>query len=477
MIFEPRQHQAEALSIASETLKNDSISRFQMIAPCGCGKTAIENWIIIDYGAQISMICVPSRALVVQFAYNWKKFSKDHDLILVFSSLDYNIKDDETLINETDIDEHISTDPTEIALALNNGERKKVIISTYNSAHKVGIALQMLDKRIGLCICDEAHTTASPMMNSYNRDILSNSLVNADKRIFFTATPRVYKIVKRKSNIYTDMNNKALYGPVVWDYPYERAIEEGIIVPIKLVVMGVKNKDIDDINIFKSDNKLNFISDTILKSFDDLNLNKIIVFKSYIKQHQQLTKIINQKQSDIVAKSIAGSDGMKKRVEALNQFGKGDVSILCNHYCLGEGVDIPSNDGVFLSEPVNSSIKLIQILGRSYRTFPGKKHGYVIIPLLINAGEEDKLKIVKSSTFKMLNEICESFMSQGIQTKQTWHHYYRGLKEKPDDNKTFIEFVNVDIDIQQFIISQTIDIMRDPWFEKSRFMHRLRKKV
>ena len=51
--------------------------------------------------------------------------------------------------------------------------------------------------------------------------------------------------------------------------------------------------------------------------------------------------------------------------------------------CLSEGVDVPSLDAVLFLSARNSQIDVVQSVGRVMRTAPGKKFGYIIIPVLI----------------------------------------------------------------------------------------------
>ena len=57
--------------------------------------------------------------------------------------------------------------------------------------------------------------------------------------------------------------------------------------------------------------------------------------------------------------------------------------LLSNARCLGEGVDVPSIDGVAFIDPRHSTIDIIQALGRAIRKAPDKKVGTVVVPVFI----------------------------------------------------------------------------------------------
>ncbi|WP_035418918.1 helicase-related protein, partial [Ferrovum myxofaciens] len=60
--------------------------------------------------------------------------------------------------------------------------------------------------------------------------------------------------------------------------------------------------------------------------------------------------------------------------------------ILSNVRCLSEGVDVPALDAVLFLTPRNSQVDVVQSVGRVMRNAPGKKRGYVILPVVIPAG-------------------------------------------------------------------------------------------
>ncbi len=57
--------------------------------------------------------------------------------------------------------------------------------------------------------------------------------------------------------------------------------------------------------------------------------------------------------------------------------------ILSNVRCLSEGVDVPALDAVLFLTPRNSQVDVVQSVGRVMRNAPGKKRGYVILPVVI----------------------------------------------------------------------------------------------
>ena len=62
--------------------------------------------------------------------------------------------------------------------------------------------------------------------------------------------------------------------------------------------------------------------------------------------------------------------------------------LLSNARCLGEGVDVPSIDGVAFIDPRRSTIDIVQALGRAIRKAPDKKLGTIVLPVFISEEED-----------------------------------------------------------------------------------------
>ena len=77
---------------------------------------------------------------------------------------------------------------------------------------------------------------------------------------------------------------------------------------------------------------------------------------------------------------------------------EGECRVLTNVRCLSEGVDVPSLDAVLFLSARNSQVDVVQSVGRVMRKSPGKKYGYIIIPVVVpsDVDELQKMPGVKS---------------------------------------------------------------------------------
>ncbi|WP_419918759.1 hypothetical protein [Candidatus Poriferisocius sp.] len=61
--------------------------------------------------------------------------------------------------------------------------------------------------------------------------------------------------------------------------------------------------------------------------------------------------------------------------------------MISNARVLTEGVDVPALDAILFLEPRKSKIDIVQAVGRVMRNAPGKKKGYIVIPVVVPEGK------------------------------------------------------------------------------------------
>jgi predicted helicase len=98
----------------------------------------------------------------------------------------------------------------------------------------------------------------------------------------------------------------------------------------------------------------------------------------------------------VASKHIDGTMNATDRNELLSWLkeepNERECRVLTNVRCLSEGVDVPSLDAVLFLSARNSQVDVVQSVGRVMRKSPGKKYGYIIIPIVVPADvEADKL--------------------------------------------------------------------------------------
>ena len=114
-----------------------------------------------------------------------------------------------------------------------------------------------------------------------------------------------------------------------------------------------------------------------------------------------------------------------------------ECKILFNVRCLSEGVDVPSLDSVIFLAPRKSQVDVVQTVGRVMRIAPGKKRGYVIIPIVAEDVENPEKTLERSDEFKVVWQVLNALRSINPS-----HELVDGRLMKIDDRIEVISVMN-----------------------------------
>jgi hypothetical protein len=81
--------------------------------------------------------------------------------------------------------------------------------------------------------------------------------------------------------------------------------------------------------------------------------------------------------------------------------------LLSNARCLGEGVDVPSIDGVAFIDPRRSTIDIVQAVGRAIRKSADKKVGTIVLPVFLSKSD-DADQVLDESAFKHVWDVLKA---------------------------------------------------------------------
>jgi hypothetical protein len=84
---------------------------------------------------------------------------------------------------------------------------------------------------------------------------------------------------------------------------------------------------------------------------------------------------------------------------------------MTNSRCLTEGVDLPAIDCVVFTDPKKSKVDIVQAAGRALRLSPGKKFGYILIPLIIPENE-NATEAAKDTAFEEIVATIRALATQ-----------------------------------------------------------------
>ncbi len=412
----PRKHQIKAISKAETFFIKQGNDRGKIIHPCGAGKSLTGYWISKSLSPKIVLIAVPSLALVKQTLNSWSHQAmadgSSIEYIAVCSDQDVGQSDD-PLMNLHDLGISVTTDPNKVAKFLTNKSRQtKVVLTTYQSGEVIISASKSSKVNFDVGIFDEAHKTVGDKTKKFAQLILDSN-IKTRKKIFMTATERQF--VGDTTNILT-MDDENSYGKVIDELSFKAALDQSppILSDYKLITVAITKEEIETIIVNNSLTKANgknysFVEDSTTiaaliahrKLTKERGIKHAISFHKSIKRAQEfaeLNNLLNPKNENISAFHVSGKMGTGARNSEIERFVSSNPSIISNARCLTEGVDIPTVDAVIFADPKQSLIDIVQAAGRAMRTHPSKKLGYIIIPVIIDNSNVDKI----NDAFKQL---------------------------------------------------------------------------
>ena len=354
-----RPHQQEALEAMQQHDKG------QVIIPTGGGKTLC---MINDAKQQFDQVGSTTIVVVAPRILLAEQLCKEF-LEVIDNAAVYHVHSGET--------EHFSsTKPALIANWHRQAYRNQLIFTTYHSLHRV----QESGIHIDTIYFDEAH-------NSVQRNFFpatEHFSADADRCYFFTATPKHSLTIFKPG-----MNDGAVYGPVICNVPAPKLVEEGYILPPKVVVQQLPQGDFK-----QSDDK------NLLDTIDANSLNKILVAARSTKQIVRLvgetdfTEKLEERGYNwmyITSKTGAIINGKKVSREqffkTLNQWGTDDTRfIVMHHSILSEGINVKGLEAVLFMRNmdyigISQSIGRVIRLGDRHKTF-----GLVCVPVYDKVG-------------------------------------------------------------------------------------------
>ena len=421
--FIPKPYQQIAIDSVTDNL-ND---RGQLIMACGTGKTLTALWIAEALNSDTVLVLLPSLLLLSKTLAEWLTHSKEPFSYLPVCSDDTVAKSEDTIaLSTSELSFPSTTDTDSIAKFLKSSGRK-IIFSTYQSSQKIAEAFQVMDlKPLDLIIADEAHRCAGKAGSAY-LTVLDNDQIPAAKRLFMTATPRIFQAHFQKQAAdsgveVVSMDSEESFGPVLHKLSFGEAIEQDLLTDYQVVVVGIDNprysEMITERSLVQTENDIqsdaqSFASHIgLAKAMKTYDLKRVISFHSRVSAAKdfanKLPEVIDwmpeesRPDGTVLTNYVSGAMPTNERsrnLQALGHIESNQRYVLSNARCLSEGVDVPTLDGVAFIDPRNSEIDIIQAVGRAIRLSKGKAIGSIVIPVFIE-DHDDPDEVLNSSPFK-----------------------------------------------------------------------------
>lgn len=465
---ELRPHQQDALNAVRDGLAEGD--RGKLVMACGTGKTFTGLKIaehLVGVGKSV-LFLVPSLSLMSQTIREWTIDSKTPlSSFAVCSDAQVGKRrrsnDDVAELEAHDLDYPATTNAAKLAqkAALAPADRMTVVFATYQSLPVVASAQSSHGlPEFDLIICDEAHrTTGASFPGEEDSNFIKvhdQSFITGKKRLYMTATPRVFgDAVKSKADdasvTLCSMDNEDLFGPTLFTRGFGWAVENNLLTDYKVVVLAVdegmvsssiqsrladggNELKLDDatkiIGCYKALTKNGLAEDVgadpdpmrrALAFCKDINSSKLVrdefaaVIADYLASEEAQDTEAGRQPLGCELQHVDGTFNAKERNRCLDWLksdaGEDTCRILTNARCLSEGVDVPALDAILFMHPRKSQIDVVQSVGRVMRRAPGKRMGYVILPIGVPAGMTPEEALNDNERYRVVWQILNALRS------------------------------------------------------------------
>ncbi len=463
-----RPHQQEVLRFVRAGLVQ--ADRGKLIMACGTGKTFTSLKIAEDLvgKGKFVLFLVPSLALMSQTVREW---TTDAEIGLRSFAVCSDIQvgkrrknsDDVAEIDVFDLAFPATTDVAKLAEQAGKSvaDKMSVVFATYQSIQVIADAQKNHGfPTFDLIICDEAHrTTGATLVGEDESNFVkvhSNDIIRAKKRLYMTATPRIFgdNAKSRASEVnavLASMDDEKLFGKTLFYRSFSWAVQNNLLTDYKVIVLAMDEKLVSSaVQKRLSDRESGLILDDATKIIgcykaftkqdmkadvgaDPYPMHRALAFCKTIESskmvHREFSAVVEEyleyTQGNYTQGNAENENFLKCEIEHVDgKFNAKDRSalldwlkaesgddvcrILTNARCLSEGVDVPALDAIMFLNPRKSQIDVVQAVGRVMRRSEGKKMGYVILPIGIPSGIPAEQALNNNDKYRVVWQILNA---------------------------------------------------------------------
>ncbi|WP_246144855.1 DEAD/DEAH box helicase [Actinacidiphila oryziradicis] len=422
--------QAQGVARAMRHLRRPG-TRALYVSATGTGKTLASIRIADALDARLVLFVVPTLDLAVQTALAWRADGHSEHMLIV-SSLDASGHDALAAHRVGSTGDYRAL--AGLMAVVGEGEDQTpalTVICTYDSLDKIeNTRHSRFDvPPFDLAVMDEAHRIAGRADKKWAA-VNDATRIRAERRLYMTATPRLLagpelsesadtSRPRRRHTAAPDldsyansMNNEAVYGKKIFEYPLATAIADGRAADYRIVVPTLTDAELRE--------RLNLPTPTedgspgaddalrttalhlaVLKAMSEHGLRRVLVYFNLVQDAKrfarelghtlrQLRRTAPELCPDVDPKLffVYGEHTPQQRTAIFADFAAAPFAILANAKLIAEGIDIPSVDAVVFADPTRSVRRCVQALGRALRLSVSGKVASLVIPVYIPAGAD-----------------------------------------------------------------------------------------
>ncbi|MDP5315582.1 DEAD/DEAH box helicase [Streptomyces poriferorum] len=429
-----RPHQVKGRDAAARHLRRPG-TRGLFVSATGTGKTLVAIRLVDLLGLRLVLVVVPTLDLATQTALAWRA-DGHHEHMVIVSSMDAH-GHDQLYANRVGSTSNAAALAAAMSVVGPGKDQLPAltVISTYDSLDKIEAACQHTGLAVPpfeLAIMDEAHRVAGRPDKKWA--VVNDAIrIRAERRLYMTATPRSFaapdlagsanlrtpRTSRRDTDVDVDafansMENEAVYGKKIFDYPLAQAVADEVAADYRIVVPTVIDTNLratlnlpapgtTDGSAPGGDEALRTtaLHLAVLKTMAAHSLRRVLVFFHRVEDARRFTaelghtlRLLRRTDPDAFPGLnpqtffVDGDHSPDQRAKIFADFAAASCAILANAKVIAEGVDIPSVDAVVFADPTSSIIRCVQGLGRALRIDVSGKTALLIVPVYVQPGAD-----------------------------------------------------------------------------------------
>ncbi|MFE9253500.1 Helicase associated domain protein [Streptomyces sp. NPDC007088] len=418
-------HQKRGLDAVVRHLRRPR-SRALYVSATGTGKTLVSIRAADALDARLVLVVVPTLDLAAQTALAWRRDGHLEHMVIV-SSMDtsahgglaaHRIGSTGSAQSLAALMSVVGEEPDQLPAL--------TVICTYDSLDKIEAAqhARYPVPPFDLAVMDEAHRIAGRPDKKWAIANDSRRIL-ADRRLYMTATPRSFAApdltgsaapartgrISSPSDPGTaenSMDNEAVYGKKVFEYPLAQAIADGVAADYRIVVPTITDAELrtrlnqpatttDATDALRT----SALHLAVLNAMAQHSLRRVLIFFHLVEDARRFAtelghtlRRLRHAQPDTFPGLdpdtffVHGDHTPEERTALFARFAASKRAVLANAKVIAEGVDIPSVDAVVFADPTSSIVRCVQGLGRALRLDVSGKTANLVVPVYIPPGAD-----------------------------------------------------------------------------------------
>lgn len=425
-----RPDQIRGLNAAVRHLRRPN-TRALYVSATGTGKTLVSIRVADALEARLVLVVVPTLDLAAQTALAWRRDGHQEHMVIV-SSMDAAAHD---ALAARRVGSTGSSQALAALMSVVGEEPDQLpaltMICTYDSLDKIEgtqhtrYPVPVFD----LAVMDEAHRIAGREDKKW-AVVNDGQRIRADRRLYMTATPRSFAAPDlvdsatlrtprwhptsqpATGDVANSMDNEAVYGRKVFEYPLAQAIADGVAADYRIVVPAITDTQLrarlnlpvpgtsaeaDPADALRT----TALHLAVLNAMAQHAMRRVLVFFHLVEDAKRFTRELGHTLRRLRAAApdafpgldpdvffVHGDHTSDERTAIFTRFATSPCALLANAKVIAEGVDIPSVDAVVFADPTSSIIRCVQGLGRALRLDVSGKTANLIVPVYVPPGAD-----------------------------------------------------------------------------------------